>query len=103
MKNLLPKEFKEKLTDPAYLILDVRENWEYTEERICDCVNIPLHDLPFRLTELTDHKDKTILVYCRSGKRGSQAKKFLTLNGFKEVYNLEGGIEAYHSVYSLTL
>lgn len=100
MKTIFPIELKEKLNDSNFILIDVREQWEYEEDRIADCLNLPLHDIPFRLQELEALKDKAIIVYCRSGKRGSQARKYLSLNGFSEVYNLEGGFEAYSSEFS---
>jgi rhodanese-related sulfurtransferase len=99
MKSVLAHQLKKQLGEGKKpTLIDVREHWEYKEERICDCINIPLHDLPFRIHEIENMKQAEIIVYCRSGKRGSQARKYLTLNGFTDVANLEGGMESFRSL-----
>ncbi len=40
-------------------------------------------------------KNKSYIVYCRSGARSAKASYYLSQNGFKNVYNLEGGISGY--------
>jgi rhodanese-related sulfurtransferase len=42
-------------------------------------------------------KDKPLVVYCAKGGRSAQACAFLAAKGFKELYNLEGGIEAWQN------
>jgi rhodanese-related sulfurtransferase len=55
-------------------------------------VNIPLQEMPQRLSEFP--KDKDLLIYCRSGKRSMAASKFLVENGYTRVFNIDGGIMA---------
>ncbi len=76
-------------------ILDVRRQDEYDEGHIKGSTLIPVQDIPERelnksLTGLP--RDKKILVYCRTGHRSALASKILVNNGFKEVYNMKGGI-----------
>lgn len=77
-----------------YQLLDVRQPTEYAEARIPGARLIPLPELSQRLTEL-DVSMPTI-VYCRSGARSASAVRFLSGQGFAEVYNLEGGILAWN-------
>jgi rhodanese-related sulfurtransferase len=52
---------------------------------------MPLQDLQKRIGELSPYKERTILVYCRSGVRSRNAVTLLEKSGFKAI-NLEGGI-----------
>jgi len=75
------------------VLLDVRTPAEVAKGMASDAaVNVPLQELPQRLSEVP--KDKDLLVYCRSGKRSMAASKFLVENGYTRVFNIEGGILA---------
>lgn len=88
-------ELKLKLDNKEpFVVIDVREQWEFEEVNI-GARNIPLHDLPKSLDDLQELKNTSFVVHCRTGKRSIQAQKYLIKNGFNEVINLEGGIEAY--------
>ena len=75
------------------ILLDVRTPAEVAKGMASEAaVNVPLQELPQRLSEVP--KDKDLLVYCRSGKRSMAASKFLVENGYTRVFNVEGGILA---------
>ena len=74
------------------LILDVRRPYEFKESRIVNSINIPVEEIEWEVEELEKFKDKPILVYCKIGVRSSIACNFLENEGFKELYNLRGGI-----------
>ena len=75
------------------VLLDVRTPAEVAKGMASEAaVNVPLQELPQRLSEVP--KDKDLLVYCRSGKRSMAASKFLVENGYTRVFNIEGGILA---------
>ncbi|MFT5143066.1 MAG: rhodanese-related sulfurtransferase [Thalassolituus oleivorans] len=44
---------------------------------------------------MEEHKDKELVVYCRSGQRSANVVRFLQSNGFPKALNLEGGILAW--------
>ena len=89
------EELKERIDKGEALnLIDVREQWEFDEANI-GAKLIPLQTLPNRLAELEPLKEQEILIHCRSGKRSDSAKKFLEQNGYKNVRNVIGGIEAY--------
>ena len=93
--DITVEEFKErKDKGEAMHLLDVREKWEYEEANL-GALLIPLQTLPNRLAELEAFKEEELIVHCRSGRRSDSAKKFLEQNGFKNVRNMLGGIEAY--------
>jgi len=54
---------------------------------------LPLHLVPMRLHELD--KNMPTVFYCQMGGRSAQAAAFAAANGFREVYNLQGGIAAW--------
>lgn len=74
-----------------YLLLDVRTPEEYNEGNIEGSVLIPVTELESRLSEIEEYKDKTVLVYCRSGNRSVTASNILIDNGFTNVHNLLTG------------
>ena len=78
------------------MILDVRHSENFLISHLMGAKNIPLKDLSHHIVELDGLKRKNmnILVVCQSGKQSSKAVRILTDAGFKQVYDLEGGIVA---------
>ena len=74
-----------------YKFIDVRTNSEFLSGHIENSIHIPLQELENRLNEIDQIKQKSIIVYCRSGARSSNATSILLKNNFK-VQNLSGGI-----------
>jgi len=79
------------------LVVDVREDSEFKEGHILSARHLPLGTLDKRLGELETHKDKPVLVYCRSGQRSARACGILRRAGFQNVTNLKGGIMAWQN------
>ncbi len=77
------------------LVLDVREQSELKDGVIVDSVHMPLSAFAKRVDEISNYKDKTVIVGCRSGHRSSSACAKLRKQGFENVYNLRGGIMAW--------
>lgn len=77
------------------LVLDVRTEAEFTGGHILDARHIPLDKLAERLRELDKYKDKPILVNCQRGARSAKACEIMRKAEFKQVHNLQGGIEAW--------
>lgn len=77
------------------LVLDVREDKEYASGHIPKAKHIPLAKLSSRIQELDKHKNKPVLVTCRSGQRSARACGMLKKAGFETVFNQEGGIIAW--------
>jgi sulfur-carrier protein adenylyltransferase/sulfurtransferase len=76
-----------------FVLIDVREPFEYDICHIDQARLIPLGELPARLSEL-DSADE-IVLHCKSGSRSAKALRILQEAGFKKVVNLEGGITAW--------
>lgn len=77
------------------LVLDVREANEYQQGHLANALHIPLSQLGKRLTELEKYRGHTLVTYCRSGNRSNNAAGLLRKQGFTNVYNLAGGIDAW--------
>ena len=77
------------------LVLDVRTDTEFSGGHILDAKHIPLDKLAERLGELNKYKDKPIRVNCQRGGRSAKACEMLRKAEFKQVHNLQGGLEAW--------
>jgi rhodanese-related sulfurtransferase len=79
------------------LLLDVREPWELQTASVapqgCELAAIPLGELPARLAELDPARPVACL--CHHGMRSLRAAGFLAQQGFDEVANVTGGIDAW--------
>jgi len=82
-------------TGAEHLLLDVREPFELGICQIEGNCNIPLGQLPNRLSELAAWKDKLVVSQCKSGRRSLKALETLEKHGFTKVVNLSGGILAW--------
>ena len=87
------KSFAEKLkANENPQLLDVRTPEEYSTEHIGDAKNVNWNGDDFVAKAVAYDKSKPIFVYCKLGGRSSQAADKLAELGFKEIYNLDGGI-----------
>lgn len=97
--SLTAEQLRDMLDRKAPMVLvDVRRPEELKDAlgKINGAINIPLSELPERYKEL-DPKQKIVLI-CRSGNRSTQAAKFLSEKGFKQVYNIEGGMVSWRAM-----
>jgi rhodanese-related sulfurtransferase len=94
-ENYEVKEFAELIADSNVVILDVRKADEFAEGHIKGAVLIDQFQSDFvEQAQAKLPKDKTIAVYCRSGRRSANAAGKLADVGYKCV-NLKGGIIAW--------
>jgi rhodanese-related sulfurtransferase len=77
------------------LVLDVREQSEWSDGHIAKAKHIPLGQLKNRLADLEKHKGKPIIAVCRSGNRSNHACGVLKKAGFENLHNLAGGMQAW--------
>lgn len=94
IKQLSPKELDEK---KGMTLLDVRTNSEYAGGRVPGAVHIPLNEIGEKIKKLK--KDKEIVVFCQNGNRSIWAIKRLTGMGYKNLYNLKGGYNAWKRLH----
>ncbi|TPV35440.1 rhodanese-like domain-containing protein [Paucihalobacter ruber] len=94
MADLTQKEWTNQLNQSNNaVVLDVRTLDEVAEGVIPNAIHIDIFKGQGFIDELEQlPKDKTYFVYCRSGRRSAQACDVMQKLGFKETYNLLGGI-----------
>jgi len=95
VEGLSPTEVERRLRDgPAGpVLLDVREPFERGLARIHPSVHIPMQEIPGRLSEIP--RDRPLIVYCHTGVRSAMVAGFLEQRGYRQVANLNGGIDAW--------
>jgi rhodanese-related sulfurtransferase/rubrerythrin len=87
------KSFMAEHSPDSYTLLDVRTLGEYEQAHIPGARFIPISELSDRLQEID--RDKPVLTYCAVGGRSHSAAQMLEGQGFKEVYNMKGGIRTW--------
>jgi thioredoxin 1 len=91
--NLSAIEFAEKLKEmPTAAILDVRTPDEFSKGHLANALNYDWNGNEFDKQIATLDKSQPVLVYCLSGGRSSSAATKMRKEGFKTVYELDGGI-----------
>ncbi|MFQ5790981.1 MAG: rhodanese-like domain-containing protein [Acidobacteriota bacterium] len=82
----------------APLLLDVRQPEEYVGPlgHVPGAVLIPLGELSSRLSEIRDYRAREVVTICKSGARSGTAAQLLLKAGFKSVFTLSGGTEAWN-------
>lgn len=97
-KYIEPNEFREIKDDEDVIIVDVRSNYEHNVGKFKNAISFDIknfRDFPEKVSELEDHKDKKIITYCTGGIKCEKASAYLLEKGFKNVYQLHGGIIKY--------
>jgi molybdopterin/thiamine biosynthesis adenylyltransferase/rhodanese-related sulfurtransferase len=88
------RDLKQKMdAHERFELIDVREPFEYEIASIDGAKLIPLGEIAERTHEL--QREQAIVVHCHSGQRSAQAVRLLQQRGFSNVYNLDGGIDAW--------
>nr|WP_296748646.1 rhodanese-like domain-containing protein [Thioalkalivibrio sp.] len=96
-RALPPAEAVRVMNQEDALVLDVREDNEFTGGRIGGARHIPLGVLKQRVKDIERFKESPVVVYCRSGARSAVAASQLVAAGFTDVTNLQGGLQAWQS------
>lgn len=97
-KYLEPEEFKKLKDNPDVVIVDVRSKYEHNVGRFKNAVTLDIEhfrEFPGKIRELEPFKEKKVITYCTGGVKCEKASAFLLENGFKDVYQLHGGIIKY--------
>jgi rhodanese-related sulfurtransferase/rubrerythrin len=94
--NMSPQEVRDFMNArprDSFQFLDVRQPKEYEQGHLAGALLMPVREVTTRLAELD--REKPLLVYCHSGVRSKAACQLLLAEGFREVYNMNGGIVAW--------
>ncbi len=96
IKNISPQEahvlIEKNKKNPDFVILDVRTPEEFSEGHIENAVNLDFYSDNFKEDLGKLDKNKTYLTHCRSGSRSAKTLNLMKELGFKEAYNITGGI-----------
>ena len=74
-------------------LVDVREPWEFDYCRIEGSKLVPMGEFAGRLAELP--RDRPLVIVCHHGNRSGVVADYLIRTGFRDVWNLAGGVEAW--------
>jgi rhodanese-related sulfurtransferase len=78
-------------------VVDVRENHEYADGHILNSIHIPLSSLSGQIGKLEKYRQRPLILSCQSGHRSAHACRILKQNGFENIYNMRGGMTAWHN------
>jgi len=92
--ELQPQQVKQRLDAGEPLrLLDVREPWECAIASLAGSIHIPMGQIAARWQELD--AASPLIVVCKAGSRSRRVAQFLSAQGFGQVANLTGGIDAW--------
>lgn len=92
-QQIEPNDLVTMLASGTVLLVDVRNDDEVARGIIKGAIHIPLALLPLQCDSL--NKAENIVFYCHSGVRSAHAAAFAASKGYKNLYNLAGGILAW--------
>ena len=93
IQDLSPTEFKNILDNPNSLLIDVREDWEFKLCSIGGARLMPMSTFAQTYDELGKSRD--LAIYCHHGVRSMRVIHFLQSQGYENLINLRGGIDAW--------
>ena len=85
-------DFAKKISDKSIVLLDVRTPTEFAAGHIAGATNVDFESGTFESDIQQLDKSKSYAVYCRSGNRSGQATALMAKDGFKTIFNLDGGL-----------
>eukprot|EP01132_Coremiostelium_polycephalum_P000759 gene759-940_t len=97
-QHVTPLEFDRLREDDDVVVLDVRSNYEHQIGKFKNAVTLDINhfrEFKEQLPQLEQYKDKKVVTYCTGGIKCEKASAYLLEQGFKNVYQLHGGIIQY--------
>ena len=98
-KYVSPEEFNSLTADPATVVIDMRNHYEYEVGHFENAIEVPSdtfrEQLPMAVQMMEKDKERNIIMYCTGGIRCEKASAYMLHQGFKNVFHLEGGIIHY--------
>jgi len=93
--EITPEEVKMKLDQgEEFMLLDVREPWEFEAAHMVGAKLVPMGDVPSRAHQELDPEDH-IVVVCHHGVRSMNVTAWLRQQGFEKAQSMRGGIDAW--------
>ena len=93
IKSMDPMTLNKRLEEGSVILIDVREPNEHAREHIDGAKLVPLSR--FQATDFAGLRDKTAVFHCHSGGRTTANAQLLASKGFRDAYQLGGGIVAW--------
>ncbi|MFD1020580.1 rhodanese-like domain-containing protein [Thalassobacillus hwangdonensis] len=94
IKDIQPTEVEKMMQENKDVtFIDVREDEEVAQGMVPNAKHIPLGNIPEAVNDLD--KDQTYVMICRSGGRSMKAASYMEEQGFKNLYNMDGGMLAW--------
>ena len=100
--HLSPEEFNAMIEDPDVVLFDARNNYESAIGRFRNAITPDISlfkELPDELSNYEELKNKKVVTYCTGGIRCEKASALLKEKGFRDVYQLDGGIVTYAKAF----
>jgi rhodanese-related sulfurtransferase len=95
-ESIPPSAFRSRLeTKPGAILMDLRTPPEIAQGKIEGAIDLDFKTADFQDGLANMDKNTPVFIYCRSGGRSGKALKMMKNAGFKEVYDLKGGILAW--------
>ncbi|MCG8340708.1 MAG: rhodanese-related sulfurtransferase [Cytophagales bacterium] len=97
-KYIAPADFKKMKDEEDVVLLDVRSNYEHSIGKFKNAITLDIdnfRDFPQKIDVLAPYQNKKIITYCTGGIKCEKASAYLLEKGFKNVYQLHGGIIQY--------
>ncbi len=103
MRHFSVGELKDYLDQHSELplLLDVREPWEFEKCHLDGSILVPMQQVPNTISNFDP--EKTTVVICHHGIRSRQVAYYLEQQGFDNIINLEGGVEAWAQEIDLSM
>jgi len=95
VRGVGPMEATRLLNHESAVVVDVGDSGEFEAGHISGAINVPLKTLGDSLKKLEKHREKPLVLVCRSGNRSMRAATILHKQGFAKLYNLDGGLIAW--------
>uniref|UniRef100_B8DIQ1 Rhodanese domain protein n=1 Tax=Nitratidesulfovibrio vulgaris (strain DSM 19637 / Miyazaki F) TaxID=883 RepID=B8DIQ1_NITV9 len=100
-RNVTPQEaatvIGQRANDEAFMVLDVRTPGEFSEGHLQGARNIDFTSPEFRDRVRSLNRNRTYLVYCRSGNRSGKALEVFRELGFTSILHMDGGTLAWNA------
>lgn len=96
IQDLAPEAFKASLNNNNTILIDVREDWEFEICSIEGAQLLPMSTIAQTYAQLD--KNSHLSIYCHHGVRSLRVIHFLQSQGYENLINLQGGIDAWSSV-----
>lgn len=94
-KRLSPQEARSRIEAGELRVVDVREQWEFARDHIPEATLVPLGQIISRPQDALSGEADNLLFVCEVGQRSAVAAEMAAALGKQQVFNLEGGMQAW--------